>query len=144
MQRADSLEKTPMLGKIEGRRRRRRQRMRWLDGITTQWTCVWASSGSWWWTGRPGVLQSMLSQRVGHDWMTKQQQQLGPAALDTGNCSLWIAFGVLLLCHGHPHITRKLSDFLPAYLLYWFSPPRSNAGFHVSGCRVLTILQTKF
>jgi len=34
LQRADSLEKTPMLGKIEGRRRRRRQRMRWLDGIT--------------------------------------------------------------------------------------------------------------
>ena len=34
MQRADSFEKTPMLGKIEGRRRRRRQRMRWLDGIT--------------------------------------------------------------------------------------------------------------
>ena len=34
MQRADSLEKTPMLGKIEGRRRRGRQRMRWLDGIT--------------------------------------------------------------------------------------------------------------
>ena len=34
MQRADSLEKTPMLGKMEGRRRRRQQRMRWLDGIT--------------------------------------------------------------------------------------------------------------
>ena len=34
MQRADSFEKTPMLGKIEGRRRSRRQRMRWLDGIT--------------------------------------------------------------------------------------------------------------
>ena len=34
MQRADSLEKTPMLGKIEGRRRREPQRMRWLDGIT--------------------------------------------------------------------------------------------------------------
>ena len=38
MQRADSLEKTLMLGKIEGRRRRGQQRMRWLDGITTQWT----------------------------------------------------------------------------------------------------------
>ena len=36
----------------------------------TQWTRVWASSGSWWWTGRPGVLQSMGSQRVGHDWVT--------------------------------------------------------------------------
>ena len=35
-----------------------------------QWTWVWVNSGSWWWTGRPGVLQSMGSQRVGHDWAT--------------------------------------------------------------------------
>ena len=71
MWRTDSLEKTLMLGKIEGRRRRGQQRMRWLDGITTWWTWVWASSGSWWWTGKPGVLQSMGSQRVGHDWVTE-------------------------------------------------------------------------
>ena len=37
----------------------------------TQWTCIWVGSGSWWWTGRPGVPQSMGSQRVGHNWMTK-------------------------------------------------------------------------
>ena len=37
----------------------------------TQWTWVWARSGSWWWTGRPGVLQSMALQRVGHDWATE-------------------------------------------------------------------------
>ena len=36
-----------------------------------QWTRVWGGSGSWWWTGKPGVLQSMGSQRVGHDWATK-------------------------------------------------------------------------
>ena len=35
----------------------------------TQWTWVWVDSGSWWWTGRPGVLQSMRSQRVRHDWV---------------------------------------------------------------------------
>ena len=35
------------------------------------WTWVWASSGSWWWTGKPGVLQFMGSQRVGHDWVIK-------------------------------------------------------------------------
>ena len=46
MQRTDSLEKTLMLGKIEGGRRRGQQRMRWLDGITpTQWTWVWVSPG---------------------------------------------------------------------------------------------------
>ena len=71
MQRADSLEKTLMLGKIESRRRGW-QEMRWLDGITDSWwTWVWASSRSWWWTGKPGVLQSMGSQRVGHDWTTE-------------------------------------------------------------------------
>ena len=37
----------------------------------TQWTWVWVNSGSWWWTGRPGVLQSMGSQRVGHVWVTE-------------------------------------------------------------------------
>ena len=37
----------------------------------TQWTWVWVNSGSWWWTGRPGVLRSMGLQRVGHDWVTE-------------------------------------------------------------------------
>ena len=47
MQRADPFDKTLMLGKIEGRRRRRQQRIRWLDGITHQWTWVWVDSESW-------------------------------------------------------------------------------------------------
>ena len=38
----------------------------------TWWICVWASSGSWWWTGKPSVLQFLGSQRVGHDWATEQ------------------------------------------------------------------------
>ena len=45
MGRTNSLEKTLILGKIEGRRRRGRQRMRWLGGIMTQWTRIWANSG---------------------------------------------------------------------------------------------------
>ena len=57
--RTDSLEKTLMLGKIEGRRRRGRQRMRWLDGITDSTDFSLMSSRSWWWTGRPVVLQSV-------------------------------------------------------------------------------------
>ena len=44
----------------------------------TQWTRVWASSKSWWWTGKPGVLQSMGSQRVGHDWATQQHSNNNP------------------------------------------------------------------
>ena len=42
----------------------------WVASLT-QRTWIWASSGSWWWTGKPGVLQSMGSQRVGHDWVTE-------------------------------------------------------------------------
>ena len=67
MWRTDSLEKTLMLGKINGRRRGW-QRMRWLDSITDSMFVSLASSGSWWWTGNPGMLQSMGSQRVRRDW----------------------------------------------------------------------------
>ena len=91
IQRTDSLKKTLMLGKIEGKRRGW-QRMRWLDGIfdsmdislcklnsgwdgwmaSSTWRrWVLPSSRSWWWPGKPGVLQSMGLQRVGHDWATE-------------------------------------------------------------------------
>ena len=43
----------------------------WMASLTW-WTWVWASSGSWWWTGKPGMLQSMGSQRVRHNWVTEQ------------------------------------------------------------------------
>ena len=69
--RVDTFEKTLMLGKIEGGRKRGQQRMRWLDGITDTMDMSWVGCGSWWWTGRPGVLQSVGSQRVGHDWVTE-------------------------------------------------------------------------
>ena len=68
MQRVDSLEKTLMLGGNGGWRRRGRQKMSWLDGITDSMDGVWVNSGTWWWTGRPDVLHFMGSQRVGHNW----------------------------------------------------------------------------
>ena len=89
MWRADSLEKTLMLGKIEGRRRGW-QRMKWLDGITDSMTWVWVDSRSWWWTGRPGVLWFMGSQRVRHDWATELNwtESLGESTL--GDIVAWI------------------------------------------------------
>ena len=71
---ADSLEKTLMLGKIEGRRRRVEEDDRDWDcwmASPTWWTWVWVSSGSWCWAGKPGMLQSMGSQRVRHNWATE-------------------------------------------------------------------------
>ena len=70
MGRTDSFEKTLMLGEIEGGEGNDRGWDGWMASVT-QWTWVWISSGNWWWTGKPGVLQSMVSQRVGHDWGTE-------------------------------------------------------------------------
>ena len=71
MGRTDSLEKTLMLGKIEDGRRRGWQGWDGWMASLTQWTWVWVSSVSWWWTGKPSVLQSMGSQRIRHDWTTE-------------------------------------------------------------------------
>ena len=71
----DSLKKTLMLGKTEGGRGRGQWRTRCWMASPTQRTWVWVSSGSWWWAGKPGLLQSMGSQRVGHDWVTELRRK---------------------------------------------------------------------
>ena len=68
MWRTDSLEKTLIMGNIEGGRRGDDRRWDVWVASLTQWMWVWVNSRSWQWTGRPGVLQSMGSHRVGHDW----------------------------------------------------------------------------
>ena len=68
---ADSFEKTLMLGKIEGRRRRGRQRMRWLDGISDSKEINLSTLQELWRTGRPSVLRFMGSQRIRHDWVSE-------------------------------------------------------------------------
>ena len=74
MWRTDSLENTLILGKIEGRRRNRWQRMRWFDSITNSMDTSLCISESWWRTGKPVVLQSMLLPRDGHELVTEQLQ----------------------------------------------------------------------
>ena len=71
----------------------------WMASLT-RWTWVWVNSGSWWWTGRPGVLQSMGSQRVRHDWVTELN---------------WICSCPIFLA---PHIEE--TDFSPLYSLASF------------------------
>ena len=71
MRRVDSLEKTLMLGGIgAGGEGDDRGWDGWMASLT-QWTWVWVNSWRWWWTGRPGVLWIMGSQRVGHYWATE-------------------------------------------------------------------------
>ena len=68
MRRVDSLEKTLLLG--AGGEGDDRGWDVWMAS-PTQWTWVWVNSGSWWWTGRPGMMRFMGSQRVRHDWATE-------------------------------------------------------------------------
>ena len=71
MRRADSFEKTLILGKMKaGGKWDNRGWDVWMTS-RSQWPWVWVNSSGWWWTGRPGMLQSMGSQRVGCDWTTE-------------------------------------------------------------------------
>ena len=76
------IRKDPVAGKDWGRRRG--DNRGWDGWMTspTQWTWVWANSGRWWRTGKPGVLQSIGSQRIRHNWVTEEQQ----ARLDEEMC----------------------------------------------------------
>ena len=71
MWRADSFEKTWCWGRLKvGGEGDDRGWDGWMASLT-QWTWVWVNSGSWWWTGRPGMPQSLGSQRARHDWVTE-------------------------------------------------------------------------
>ena len=96
--RTDSFEKTLMLeGLGAGGEGDDRGWDGWMAS-PTRWTWVWVNSGSWWWTGRPGVLQSMGSQRVVHDWETKlnwiEIQQSGDTSSFQG--TLLASYGVMM------------------------------------------------
>ena len=79
----------------------------------TRWTWVWVNSGSWWWTGRPGVLQSMGLQRVGHDWATELN---------------WTEHCLLELAQTHVHWAHHAIQ--PAHPLSSPSPPALNLPWH--------------
>ena len=73
MWRTDSFEKTLMKERLKAGEGDDSAWDSWTAS-PTQWIWIWVNSGRWWRTGKPGVLQSMGSQRVGHGWVTEQQQ----------------------------------------------------------------------
>ena len=113
--RADAKAETPILwspdaknwvtGKDSdaGKDWRQKEKLRWLDGITDSMDWVWASSGYWWWTGKPGVLQSMGWQSVRHYWTTELS---------------WLIYRYLLLLIPSTRISFHLSYLFRAYQFY--------------------------
>ena len=89
----------------------------------TQWTWVWTNSGRWWRTGKPGVLQSMGSQRVGHSWATEQQGWFG------GRQRVWL----VPTAPGEKHSQNKEDRILNESFSPWrkreLGPDMSTKGF---------------
>ena len=86
MQTTDSFEKTLILGRLKAGGEGDNRGWDGCIASLTRWTWVWGSSGNWWWTGKPGVLQSMGLQRVGHDLANEQQQTCAWVWLEVVPC----------------------------------------------------------
>ena len=107
--------KDPDAGKDWRRRRVNRGGDGWMASLT-RWTWVWASSGRWWWIGKPGMLQSVGSQLVGHDWATELNWMWNLS------CSMWdlipwpgiepVAPALQAACLGH-WTTREVPRLFP-------------------------------
>ena len=96
----------------------------WMASLT-RWAWVWVNSGSWWWTGRPGVLRFMGSQIVGHDWVIEL------------NWTEWMCGGISFSKFVIPWWHTLLKTFLYAYFtstyLLWLVVSSGFAPFY-SGC----------
>ena len=110
----------------------------WMASLT-QWTWVWIHSGSWRWTGRPGMLQSMVSQKVGHDWVTKLKLNswwifrlldiLAIVKSAVMNFGVDISFWTMLFSRYRPK-----SEISGSYVSSIFSFSRTLPTFPHSGC----------
>ena len=116
IRRANSLEKTLMLGRVEGKIRRGQQRMRWLDGITNSMDMslskLWEIAKD----GKPGMLQSVGSQRVRHDLVIEQQHQFPayPPLLQLSFSSLYFfsdCILALVACTSHSKSDWRLEEW---------------------------------
>ena len=140
MRRVDSLEKTLMLGGIGGKRRKGRQRMRWLMASLTRWTWVWVNSGSWWWTGRPGMLRFMGSQRVGHDWATEMNwTELTRQTFVGKVMSLLLNVLSRLVITFLPRSKRLLISWLQSSSAVILKPPKNNVWYFSHSQRYVVV-----
>ena len=115
------ISKDPDAGKDGRWEKGRTGRDGWMASLT-QWTCVCVNSRSWWWTGRPGLLQSMGSQRVGHDWATELNCHQVAAGLP---CGRWASelFSDIWRQVRNPDIYKKSKYRVrehPAWARVWF------------------------
>ena len=83
----------------------------------TQWTWIWVGSWNWWWRGKPGMLQSLASQRFGHDWATELNNKSSSGCTSHKSCCLLISFNVFLFLnsflwfpHSYIHFSTPLNS----------------------------------
>ena len=142
MWRVDSFEKSLILGKIKaGGEGEDRGWDSWMVSLT-QFTWVWVNSGCWWWTRKPGILQSMESQRIRYDWVTKLNALLVCVQFSsvTQSCPTLRAHESdsmpgLLVHHQLPEFTQthihQVGDAIqPSHPLSSHSPPIPNPSQH--------------
>ena len=121
--RADSLEKTLMLGKIEGKRRRGGRGWNGWMASLSQWTWVWANTRRQWRTGKPGMLPTMGSQRVRYNLVTEQQQQYTHMYTHMCNAS-YIYMCVCVSCSVMSNFVSPWT-VVPRLLCSWNSPGKN-------------------
>ena len=115
MWRTDSSGKTLMLGRLKaGGEGNNREWDGWMASLT-QWTWVWVNSGSWWWTGRPGMLWFMESHRVRHDWVSELNWMSIPIQMTW--CILLLTLNIYI-CSLNILLVKNLSHLIPSYLFH--------------------------
>ena len=86
----------------------------------TRWTWVWVNSGSWWWTGRPGVLQFMGSQRVRNDWVTELNWIVVILYYISVPLPRHFLFYVFSMLHSDRKILSNISILMEEFCIFWY------------------------
>ena len=114
----------------------------WMASLTW-WTCVWASSGSWWWTGKPGVLQSMGWRKARHDWATELNWAVWPRKPSNSSSLHFLICEVEIWeCLLHRMVTQQVPGRPQTQPVWWELLPAvaSFSSHDLNGCRTFTSL----